>query len=153
MKNTLSQYSYINSVLADSSGAPGTTGADGVPIDVSGCDGVLFIARLDTIAAGCTGGYARLYPMVGDSSGTVVSCTGTSEYAYTTDLTTAHDNMSLVLDVRKPNHRWVGAHLYKDTTNAYRADILGIAYNAQYQPTTQLAAQVIHTQVSFSPTT
>ena len=154
MKNTLSEYATVWTVLADTTGAPGSTYLDSTPVDVSGYDGIMFVARLDTIPA-ITTGHAGLFPMVGSSSEStsMTATTGASFIAMTTTLSTAYDDMCFVVDVRKPTEQWVGCRLYKDSTNAFRGDVLGIAYNSQYMPVTQPAAEVIDSVVALTPTT
>ena len=153
MYNSLLENSAFSVAIADTTGVPGSTGLDGTAVDMAGYDGVAFVAKLGVIPTGVTTGWVRLYPMVGSSSGAVTSCTGSGEYAYSTALSTGHDADLLVLDVRKPAHRWVGCHLFKDSTNAVSGNVIAIRYKSSYSPVTQTTADVVHSVTTLTPTT
>ena len=153
MYNSLLEDAQITSLIKDTSGAPGSTYLDSAnPVSMSGYDGCLLVAHLGVIPTGVTTGLARLIPLVGSSSGTLAPTTGSGEYAYSTALSTGNDDTYLVVDCKAPVHKFLGARLYKDSTNAFSGDVMAIRYRASNYPVTQSTADVTHSVTISSPT-
>ena len=116
-----------------STGAPISTDFQaGKVLDMSGYDGVCYIALMDVTTATSTG-VGTLVHMHSDSTSTtdMVSCTGA---AFVSGTTSMSDKL-LVLDVQKPTKRYVSAYLEQDATA--NTQILAIQYKNRKGPVTQ----------------
>jgi hypothetical protein len=134
-----------------STGAPISTDFQaGAVLDMSGFDSVTFVALMDVTTASSTGLGTLVYMHSNSTSTTdMVSCTGADYIAQTTSMV----DKLLVLDVNKPQKRYVSAYLEQDA--AANTNILAIQYNnrkgAITQDTSTYGVQDI--AVAISPTT
>ena len=128
-----------------------------IVLDSAGYDSVMWVAIADG-NTNSTGGYSKLYHMHSDSTGTtdMISCTGSGDIATPATTGTGFlDNTMLVLDVHRPEKRYVSAYLTKDSTNAFDSEMFGILYNAERGPVTQPTSTygVAGSQFANTPTT
>ncbi len=81
----------------------------------------------------------------------MVACSGTTDqYAYTTAATVG---TLMVLDVARSEKRYAAPQLTKDSTNAFRGNVVGIAYRGKYLPSSPSTTNVLSTVTTVSPST
>lgn len=134
-----------------STGAPISTDFQaGAVVDMSGFDSVTFVALMDVTTATSTGLGTLVY-MHSDSTSTtdMVGCTDSAYVAQTTSMV----DKLIVLDVNKPQKRYVSAKLEQDA--AANTNILAIQYNNRKGAVTQDSSTygVQNLAVAISPTT
>ncbi len=109
-------------------------------LDMSGYDGVMFIALLgDVTATSVLTLTAKGNTASSTSSPTPVTQTATA--AFTAGASDA-DSTALVVDVYDPAMRYAFASLTRTTANAVVNGIVAIQYTAEYRPTTQDATVI-----------
>lgn len=109
-------------------------------LDMSGYDGVMFIALLgDVTATSVLTLTAKGNTASSTSSPTPVTQVATA--AFTADATSG-DDKALVVDVYDPALRYVFASLTRTVANAVVNGIIAIQYKAEYRPTTQAATVI-----------
>ena len=109
-------------------------------LDMSGFDGVMFVALLgDVTATSILTLTAKGNTASSTSSPTPVTQVATA--AFTADATNA-DDKALVVDVYDPALRYVFASLTRTVANAAVNGIIAIQYTAEYKPTTQAATVI-----------
>ncbi len=146
----------IFSMIEDTTGTANI--ASTAVLDMSGYDGVMWIG----FSAGntnSTGGYNVIMHMHGDSSGSMVGSTASTDM-YASNPTTAEgmiDNQVMVLDVYKPLKRYVSVTVGKDSTNDVELGCIGIQYRNHSGPTSQFGSTeiggVYASSLEISPTT
>ncbi len=153
----LLQNTKIFSMVESATGS--TTLQSGKVLDMSGFDGVMWIANVAG-NTNSTGGYAHLQHMHSDSTSTtdmVGSTSSTDMYvANATTTIGAVDNSVLVLDIYKPLKRYVSVIAGKDSTNAAEMGVVGIQYRNHKGPTTQISSTTFGVNASatrVAPTT
>ena len=109
-------------------------------LDMTGYDGVMFIALLgDVTATSVLTLTAKGNTASSTSSPTPVTQKATS--AFTAGASDA-DSAALVVDVYDPAMRYMFASLTRTTANAVVNGIVAIQYKAEYRPTTQDATVI-----------
>lgn len=109
-------------------------------LDMSGFDGVMFIALLgDVTATSVLTLTAKGNSASSTSSPTPVTQIATA--AFTAGASDA-DDKALVVDVYDPMLRYVFASLTRTTANAVVNGIVAIQYTAEFRPTTQAATVI-----------
>jgi len=109
-------------------------------LDMSGYDGVMFVALLgDVTATSVLTLTAKGNSASSTSSPTPVTQIATA--AFTAGASDA-DDKALVVDVFDPMLRYVFASLTRTTANAVVNGIIAIQYKAEYKPTTQAATVI-----------
>lgn len=109
-------------------------------LDMSGFDGVMFIALLgDVTATSVLTLTAKGNTASSTSSPTPVTQVATA--AFTADATSG-DDKALVVDVYDPALRYVFASLTRTVANAVVNGIVAIQYKAEFKPTTQAATVI-----------
>lgn len=109
-------------------------------LDMSGFDGVMFIALLgDVTATSVLTLTAKGNTASSTSSPTPVTQVATS--VFTAGASDA-DDKALVVDVYDPMLRYAFASLTRTTANAVVNGIIAIQYTAEYKPTTQAATVI-----------
>jgi hypothetical protein len=107
-------------------------------LDMSGFDGVMFIALTGDVTATSALALKCEQNTANSTSGMAEL---TSSAAFTAGASDA-DSMALVLDVYKPRERYVRAVLERGTANAVVDGIIAIQYGAHNAPTTQDASVI-----------
>jgi len=122
-------------------------------VDMQGYEGCLFVGLLDTVTAA---GTVRMYPRHSDSTSTtdLVSCTGAAYIAGTTASTTSHDGQTILLDVYKPQKRYLGVYVDR-ADQASQINVVAIPYGNRKGPITQSTGVygVLDPTLAVSPTT
>lgn len=109
-------------------------------LDMSGYDGVMFVALLgDVTATSVLTLTAKGNSASSTSSPTPVTQIATA--AFTAGASDA-DDKALVVDVFDPMLRYVFASLTRTTANAVVNGIIAIQYKSEYKPTTQAATVI-----------
>lgn len=109
-------------------------------LDMSGYDGVMFIALTgDVTATSVLTLTAKANSANSTSSPTPVTQKATD--AFTAGASDA-DSKALVVDVYRPTLRYVFAELTRTTANAVVGGIIAIQYSAANKPTTQAASVI-----------
>lgn len=120
--------------------AAGTTEVLSSVLDMSGFDGVMFIALLgDVTTASVLTLTAKGNSASSTNSPTPVAQVATA--AFTADGTSA-DDKALVVDVYDPMLRYVFASLTRTAANAVVNGIVAIQYKAEFKPTVQAATVI-----------
>lgn len=122
----------VEFVVVEAAAAAAQTELTTDVIDTADCDGVVFVAHLGDVSDGSVLG------LVADDSETGVGAWDDLEgpLAYTAGATNA-DNKLLILDVHKPERRYVRARLTRTTANAVVNGITAIKYGLRDVPKTQ----------------
>lgn len=109
-------------------------------LDMSGFDGVMFIALMgDVTATSVLTLTAKGNSASSTSSPTPVTQVATA--AFTADATSG-DDKALVVDVYDPQLRYVFASLTRTVANAVVNGVIAIQYKAEFRPTTQAATVI-----------
>lgn len=120
----------------ENSASAGTTDLETDILDMSGYDGVLFIAVLGD----ATSGSVLELQVLGNTASSVSSPTPVEltvdDATYTAGASDA-DNKLLIVDCVRPNYRYVYAKLVIDTQNCVVDAIIAIQYRAKNVPVTQ----------------
>lgn len=124
----------ITRILVDTAAGQAATASD--ILDMSGFQSVMFIAKLGDVTNGSVVTLACQQNTANSTSG-MATLTGTATYTSAAN-TDADDNL-LVLDVVRPNERYVRAVLTSATQNAVKNGIIAIQYNPIHAPVTQSA--------------
>jgi hypothetical protein len=117
-----------------------TTAVTSDVLDMTGYDGVMFVALLGDVTSGCV----LSLTVNGNSANSTSSPTPVTQKA-TSDFTadgTSADSKAIVVDVNDPMLRYVFAVLARGTANAVVGGIIAIQYTAEYRPTTHDASVI-----------
>lgn len=134
----------ITRVLAAQADGTGTQSGD--ILDMSGYEGVLFIAKFDDVdnTAAIT---LQAQQNTANSASGMATLTGT--VTYTAAATDADDDL-LVLDIVRPLERYIRPQVVIADANATTAAVIAIQYGARSKPTTQ-SSTVLDSDVLTSP--
>jgi hypothetical protein len=102
--------------------AAGTSDQNGTGLDVTDCDGVLFILAVGTLSASQV---TNMIVEYSDDDSTYVAVTGAS----TTAFDDADDNDLAVIDVYRPVHKYLRPVVNRATGNAVIDSVIAIKYN------------------------
>lgn len=122
------------------------TDVDGDILDMSGFEGVVFIAKLGDVTDTSALELLAQQNTVNSGSG-MASIAGSA--AFTAGASSA-DDMLLVLDVYRPRERYVRPKLKRGTANAVVSGIIAIQYGARKKSQSQ-AASVIASATLVEP--
>lgn len=151
MSNLVQNIAAWNHIIQTTAGSTDLTGAN--VIDMQNFDGCLFVGIVDTVTAA---GTIRMYPQHSDSTSTtdLVSTTAAANIAGTTASTTSHDDQLIMLDVYKPQKRYLGVYVDKASQNS-EVRVIALPYNLRKGPISQSTEQygVVDAVLSVSPTT
>lgn len=113
----------------------GTTQIDSSVLDMTGFDGVMFIALTGDV----TSGSVLTLTVKGNTANSTSSPAPVTQKATAavTAGATDSDSMALMVDVDKLTMRYVFASLTRTTQNAVIGGIIAIQYRGTYMPTTQ----------------
>lgn len=126
--------------------AAGTTSQNGSILDMSGFDGVMFVAALGTLTATqVTSLKAQQGALVG--GGDMADLAGSA----VGPLADADSNKCLVLDVYRPQKRYVRPVVVRGTANAVIDGVIAIQYSARVKPTIHDAATIAASELHVSP--
>jgi hypothetical protein len=120
--------------------AAATTSVTSSVLDMSGYDGVMFIALLGDVTTGCV----LSLTVSGNTASSTSSPTPVTQKAtadFTADASTA-DSKALVVDVCDPMLRYAFAVLARGTANAVVGGIIAIQYKAEFRPTSHDASVI-----------
>jgi hypothetical protein len=118
----------------------GTTSIDSSVLDMSGFDGVMYVALLGDV----TNTSVLTLTAKGNTANSTSAPTPITQKAtdaFTADATSA-DSKAIVVDVYKPTLRYQFATLTRGTANAVVGGIIAIQYQASKKPTTQDASVI-----------
>jgi len=131
MKDFLSSDVKITRVM--NAVAAGTSDQNGTGVDMSGFDGVMFVASFGTLTATQVTSLKAQGSSDDGSSDTYADLTGTLVGPMDDD----DDNKVLVLDVQQPKERYIRPVINRATANAVIDGIVAIQYKARDVPVTQ----------------
>lgn len=147
MNAHLSEHIDIKRLKVDGTnytGAAGTTDLTSEEVDMQGWDGVVFLCGFGAITSGAvTSIKARQGAVTGMSDGADLA--GTKITVADTD-----DNKQAVLDIYRPQERYVDHVVDRGTQNAVVDYLLAIRYKGRVQPVTQ-GSTVISAEKHASP--
>jgi hypothetical protein len=123
--------------------AAGTSDQNGSSVDMLGYEGVIFIALLGTLTATQV---TSMFAQQSADDSTFASLAGTN----VGPAADGDGNKCLVLDVCKPNKRYVRPVIDRGTANAVIDGVIAIQYRARKQPTAH-ATSVAFAEAHFSP--
>jgi hypothetical protein len=136
----------INSILKDcaidviaAAAAAGTTTVTSSVLDMSGWDGVLFIAKSGDATSGTVLTLAALGNTANATGGTAAAITGAT-CTYTSLSATDADDKTLMVDVVRPVKRYIYVTLARATQNCECSGIIAIRYRGNKAPVTQGAS-------------
>src|SRR5712692_8868507 len=115
--------------------AAGTSNQDGLAgIDMSGFDGVMFIADVGAL----TPGQVTRLPVLGSDDDSSFGAFATDAVTLTMD--DGDSNKCLVVDVFRPRNRYVRARVQRGTANAVIDCVVAILYRKNKKPVVQPAS-------------
>lgn len=126
----LSQHVQIDQILGYS--AAGTTARTTDIIDMSGFDGVVFIAEFGTVITAGTINVQVLQNSVNSTSG-MTAVAGTSDYTVTASDAGKAKNC-IVVDVFQPTKRFLEVTITPAAQNAVITGVTAIRYNGKVKP-------------------
>ncbi|MRV72557.1 hypothetical protein GJ700_12650 [Duganella sp. FT92W] len=142
--HTLLQNCKITRVKTDGAGAASATPTKCDIIDMQGYESVMFVAMLgDVLTTSAVS--LRVAGADTNSSGAMALLTGS---AGGTAGASDYDDKLLVLDVVKPNQRYLECQIFHVTANAPFDGILAIQYNPRSAPVTQGSTVIASTTIS-----
>ena len=109
-------------------------------LDMTGYDGVMFVALTGDVTTGCV----LTLTGKGNSANSASSPTPVTQKAtdaFTADGTTA-DSKALIVDIYDPMLQYAFASLTRTTANAVVDGIIAIQYSAELRPTAQAASVI-----------
>lgn len=126
--------------------AAGTTAQNGSVIDMQGFDGVVFVAAVGALTA-------TQVTSLKAQDGAVSNLSDASDLAGSLvgPLADADGNKLLVLDVYRPQKRYIRPVLNRATANAVIDGIIAIQYSGDKAPTINDATTVAATKLRVSP--
>lgn len=126
--------------------AAGTTSQNGSILDMSGFDGVMFVAAFGTLTATqVTSLKAQQGALVG--GGDMADLAGSA----VGPLADADSNKCLVLDVYRPLEQYVRPVVVRGTANAVIDGVIAIQYSSRVKPTVQDVATIAASKLVVSP--
>lgn len=134
----------ITRILVDTVAGQAATASD--ILDMNGFEGVMFIAKLGDVT---NGSVLTLACQQNTANSTVGMAALSGTATYTAGSATDADNNLLVLDVVRPNKRYVRAVLTSATQDAVKNGIIAIQYGAKDAPTDQ-SATVIDSELIYN---
>jgi len=142
-KNLLANVA-IDRILGDTAAGQAATSTD--ILDMEGYEGVLFIAKLGDVtnASVVT---LQAYQDTDAAGGTMAALSGT--VTYTAAAADVDDDL-LILDVYRPQKRYVKAVLTSGTADAVKNGVIAIRYGARKGPITQ-GSTVLDSDTLISP--
>ena len=115
----------------------GTTVITGASVDMLGFDGCIMIAALGVISASAVTTLSVLQSTDNSTWGALPTPAITAAMVPTTD-----NNKLLILDVHRPQNRYLQANLNRATGNAVIDSVIYIQYSAKKKPTVHDATTV-----------
>ena len=106
-------------------------------LDMAGYEGVLFVGSLKTVTAA---GEAQIQLQMSDSSSTTDMVDTTAGAAGSTATSTDHELKTILLDVYRPQKRYVSCRLWRNT-QVSEASVVALQYGPLYAPVTQSTEQ------------
>lgn len=116
-------------------------------LDMTGFDGVLFIAKTGDVANTAVG--TLTVQQDTDAAGGTMATLSGDTVKFTADATSADEKL-LVIDLYKPIERYVRAQFQRETANIAVAGIIAIQYRSNYGPVTADAV-VLDSALMVSP--
>ena len=116
-------------------------------VDMSGWDGVEFIAITNSVTATCVLGLTVRQNTANSTTG-MAALAGSVTY---TDVATEASDKLMVLDLYKPVERYLDANITRTTANAEIVSVLARQYQGRKGAVTQSTSHVITSAVSSSP--
>lgn len=146
MKNLAKDLKFIYCLPADA--AADDTDADGAVVDTQGFDGCMFVTAIaDSVATGVAALNAKQCDTSGGTYAALSGATATATCATNDDLNTK----LLVLDVYRPQERYLKANITAATANIAFEATYAILYTGRKMPVEQLAAEVAALTAVASP--
>ena len=137
LRNALLEQVRID--VVEAAAAAGTTTLTSDILDMSGYDGVMFIAHLGDVTLDSV---VTLQGLTNNTNDTVTPTTVTAAVATVTATADSADNKLLIIDMVRPAERYVYCTLARAAANAVLNGITAIRYRARNHPTTQGASVV-----------
>lgn len=125
--------------------ASGTADREGAALDMQGFDGVLMIVKFAAIAAGGTNSIKAQQGAVSTLSD-AADLLGTAQAVADDD-----DNQIYIIDVYRPQERYVRLYVDKDTSNACAESAIYVQYGAKDLPVVQTVANAVTYELHVSP--
>lgn len=126
--------------------AAGTTAQNGTTLDMSGWDGVLFVASLGTLTA-------TQVTSLKAQQGNAANLSDAQDLANTLTgpMADGDSNKCLVLDVYRPTDRYVRCVVGRGTANAVIDGVIAIQYRGRKAPVTQDTTTIAANEQHVSP--
>lgn len=138
MSRNLSKAVKLTVVLA--AVAAGTSDQTSSVLDMTGYDGVMFVALTGDVTSTCVLTLTAKGNTANSTSSPTPATLGATD-AFTADATSA-DSKLIFVDIYRPTQRYVFAVLSRGTANAVVGGIIAIQYKASKKPTTHDASVI-----------
>jgi hypothetical protein len=132
----------ISSAVTPAAGVAGTTDIEGTILDMSGYEGVLMLVRMGAITGSAVTSI-KAQQDTDSAGGTMADLLGTSQTIADDD-----DNEIFVIDLFRPQERYVRLYVDRGTQNAVVASAEYIQYGPKAAPVTQPTGTNGETHVS-----
>jgi hypothetical protein len=142
MNNLLNNVEFV---VVEASASAGQTELTTDVIDMAGWHGVAFVAHLGDVSSGSVLGLVADHSDTGSSAWDDLA----GPLAFTAGVSDA-DNKLLILDIVRPEKRYVRARLTRTTANAIVGGIIAIKYGGTAVPITQ-GATVLRSATLANP--
>lgn len=123
----------------------GTSNVNGNAVDMAGWDGVAFIATFGTITAGAVTS-VKAQQAQNSNVSDAADLIGTGITVADDD-----DNQAAIIDIYRPQERYVRPVVVRGTQNAVIDGVLAIQYKGRVSPVTHDSATVISAEYHDSP--
>ena len=133
MLNNLLKNAKITRVHAGGAGAASATPTKGTILDMAGFQSVMFIAEMGDVVSGSVVSLRAAQATTNDTNEMDLLAGSAGGTAGASDI----DDKLIVLDVVRPNERYIEVQLFHTTQNAPFDSILAIQYDAKDMPVTQ----------------
>lgn len=131
--NGLLKNAKVTRVSNDGAGTASATPTKGTILDMAGFESVMFVALMADVVSGSVVALRAAQADVNDTAKMALLTGSSGGTAGASDV----DNKLVILDVVRPNKRYVEVQLFHTTQDAPFDGILAIQYGARNKPVTQ----------------
>ncbi len=133
MLNNLLKNVKITRVHAGGAGTASSTPSKGTILDMAGFESVMFVAEMGNVVSGSVVALRAAQSPTNDTNAMSLLAGSAGGTAGASDV----DDKAIVLDVVRPNERYIEVQLFHTTQDAPFDSILAIQYGAKNVPVTQ----------------
>lgn len=142
----------VQQVINATTGAAGTTDIEGAPVDTANWDGVMFLCVMGAIVTNAVTSIKAQQGEAVDSVSAPTDITDAADLAGTAQtIADDDDNQVFIIDLYRPQERWVRPVVDRGTQNATVQSCLAILYHGRKAPTALAVANLVNYERHVSP--